>query len=66
VDAVTGTPGSVLQSSDSTESSRWPRLGKVTRWSLPVRYRGTAVETVSIRDGESLRDALVKWIGGDQ
>jgi putative aminopeptidase FrvX len=66
VDAVTGTFGSVLQSSDSTESSRWPRLGKVTRWSLPVRYRGTAVETVSIRDGESLRDALVKWIGGDQ
>lgn len=66
VDGAPGLPGALQQSPDSATSARWPRLGKVTRWSLPIRYDGTAVETVSLKDGESLRDALIKWIGGDR
>jgi hypothetical protein len=38
----------------------------VKRWSLPVSYAGTPVETVWLGDAESLREALIKWIGGDQ
>jgi hypothetical protein len=44
----------------------WPRPGRVTRWSLPVRYAGTPVETVALADADSLRNALVRWIGGDR
>jgi putative aminopeptidase FrvX len=42
----------------------WQGLGTVTRLSLPVRYPGTAVETVSLTDADSLRAALMTWIGG--
>jgi hypothetical protein len=31
-----------------------------------VRYAGTAVETVSLFDADSLRSALVGWIEGAQ
>jgi hypothetical protein len=31
---------------------------------LPVRYGGTAVETVSLADADSLRGALAGWIEG--
>jgi putative aminopeptidase len=47
-------------------SARWAKLGKVSRWSLPVTYGGTPVETVHLADADSLRVALVKWIGGDR
>jgi M42 glutamyl aminopeptidase len=66
VDGLPGIQGALQQTPDSATTSRWPRLGKVTRWSLPIRYGGTPVETVRLKDGESLRQALVKWIGGDQ
>jgi hypothetical protein len=66
VDGLPGIQGALQQTPDSATTSRWPRLGKVTRWSLPIRYGGTSVETVRLKDGESLRQALVKWIGGDQ
>jgi hypothetical protein len=58
-----GVSDSTMQA-DSTDS--WRGLGSVKRWSLPVRYAGTPVETVSMTDADSLRQALVKWIGGDQ
>ncbi|HEX5575132.1 MAG TPA: hypothetical protein VFX42_04605 [Gemmatimonadales bacterium] len=58
-----GAPDSTMQA-DSTD--RWRGLGSVRRWFLPVRYAGTPVETVSMADADSLRQALVKWIGGDE
>jgi hypothetical protein len=58
-----GAPDSIMQA-DSTH--RWRGLGSVRRWLLPVRYAGTPVETVSMGDADSLRQALVKWIGGDE
>ena len=64
VDGAPGARGGLQQATDPKTSGRWPALGRVTRWSLPVAYGGTAVETVSLADAESLQDALVKWIGG--
>jgi putative aminopeptidase len=66
VDGHAGSRGSFQQMPDSEASARWPGLGRVNRWSLPVSYAGTPVETVRLGDAESLREALVKWIGGDQ
>jgi putative aminopeptidase FrvX len=64
VDGRPGARGTLLQGPDGDASARWPGLGGVTRWSVPVSHGGTPVETVSLRDVESLQDALVKWIGG--
>lgn len=64
VDGRPGTRGALLQVPDGDTAARWPALGRVTRWSVPVSYGGTAVETVSLADAEFLRGALVKWIGG--
>jgi putative aminopeptidase len=72
VDAAPGRLGSVdiRGAPDSTtladSTDRWRGLGSVRRWLLPVRYAGTPVETVSMADADSLRQALVKWIGGDK
>jgi putative aminopeptidase FrvX len=60
---VRGGPDSTMQA-DST--ALWRRLGAVRRWSIPVRYAGTPVETVSMVDADSLTQALVRWIGGDE
>ena len=65
VDAGPGPRGGLQQGPDVEASGRWPALGRVTRWSLPVTYGGTAVETVRVGDAEALQNALVKWIGGD-
>ena len=64
VDGRSGPRGKLLQEPDSETSARWPGLGRVTRWSLPVSYEGTAVETVWLTDAEDLHQALVRWIGG--
>ncbi len=64
VDGGPGPRGGIQQGPDSTSAGWWPALGRVTRWSLPVTYGGTAVETVWLRDAVSLHDALVNWIGG--
>jgi hypothetical protein len=64
VDGRPGARGGLQQAPDVDAPARWPALGRVTRWSLPVTYGGTAVETVRLGDAESLQDALVKWIGG--
>jgi putative aminopeptidase len=66
VDGRGGKRGALEQEPDSSAAARWPRLGPVTRWSLPVRYAGTPVETVALADADSLRSALVRWIGGDR
>jgi putative aminopeptidase FrvX len=66
LDGLPGARGTLQQGPDADESARWPGLGRVTRWSLSVRYAGTPVETVALADGDSLRQALVRWIGGDQ
>jgi putative aminopeptidase FrvX len=64
LDGRPGARGGLQQGPDLDPSGRWPALGRVTRWSLPVTYGGTAVETVGLGDAQSLVDALVKWIGG--
>jgi endoglucanase len=66
VDGRSGPRGKLLQGPDSETSTRWPGLGSVTRWSLPVSYEGTAVETISLGDADDLRQALGAWIGGRQ
>jgi putative aminopeptidase len=66
VDSRGGKRGALEQGSDSSTAARWPRLGRVTRWFLPVSYAGTPVETVALADADSLRSALVRWIGGDR
>jgi putative aminopeptidase len=42
------------------EGTSHPRLGQVTRKTLPVRYPGTPVETVSLTDVTRLRDELLE------
>lgn len=64
VDSRAGKRGALEQGPDSSTAARWPRLGRVMRWSLPVSYAGTPVETVALADADSLRSALVRWIGG--
>ena len=66
VDAQPGQPGAIHKNDVPDSAVAFPRLGQVTRWSLPVRYGGTAVETVSLADAESLRRELLAWIGGDR
>jgi hypothetical protein len=66
VDGRPGVLGHLEQAPDSEMAASRPRLGRVTRWSLPVTYAGTTVETVSLLDADMLRDKLVKWIGGDE
>jgi hypothetical protein len=66
VDGRAGKMGLLMQEPDSGTAARWPRLGRVGRWSLPVRYAGTPVETVGLSAADSLRGALVRWIGGDR
>jgi putative aminopeptidase FrvX len=64
VDGVAGLPGSVIKESMPGSDSTFTGLGKRTRWSLPVRYISTPVETVSLTDADSLRLALTRWIQG--
>ena len=62
VDAVPGTPGAVVRSA-AGDTVSWPRgLGQVVQWSLPVRFAGTPVETVSLADADALRAMVVRWI----
>jgi len=65
VDGRPGARGGLQQGPEVDTSARWPALGRVTRWSVPVTYGGTPVETVHLGDAESLRAAIVKWIGGE-
>lgn len=65
LDGGPGRLGHLVEKSIPDSTTQLPALGTVSRWSLPVRYAGTAVETVSLDDADSLRSKLVKWIGGD-
>lgn len=66
VDGRPGARGELQRVPDPEISARWPGLGRVTMWSMPVSYPGTAVETVSMADADALREALAKWIGGTE
>jgi putative aminopeptidase FrvX len=66
VDGEPGVPGAIRKAAAADTTGKLARLGQLTRWSLPVRYAGTAVETVSIADADSLRLELVAWIAGGQ
>jgi putative aminopeptidase FrvX len=62
--AATGPAGTLLEAADSNAAARWAALGRVTRWSLPVRYAGWPAETVSLGDADRLASRLAEWIGG--
>jgi putative aminopeptidase len=66
VDGRPGVPGKAEWAGAPDTTLRWPGLGSVRVWSLPVAYPGTPVETVSLADADSLRSALVRWIGDDR
>jgi hypothetical protein len=66
---VDGAPGSFgrLVRSVASDTMSWPgSLGRVLQWGLPVRFAGTPVEAVSLTDADSLRAALVRWLGGSE
>jgi putative aminopeptidase FrvX len=66
VDGAPGARGTLVEDTDAEASSRLPRLGSVTRRSLPVSHAGTVVETVSLTDADSLQSRLVRWVGGSR
>jgi hypothetical protein len=66
LDARPGSRGGLSQTPEPDTGSRIPGLGQVVLWSIPVRYSGTAVETVALPDADSLRSKLVRWIGGER
>ena len=64
VDDRAGPPGSIGVAPDSALQEREPRLGRVTRWALGVRYPDTPVETVALRDVAPFAAKVREWMGG--
>ena len=64
VDGGAGATGSIGERSDTIVSRSNPKLGTVTRLSLPSRNTGTPVETVSLADVDSLRARVTRTIAG--
>ncbi len=64
VDGAAGTAGAVAERSDSALTRLFPRLGTVSRLSLPSRHAGTPVETVAMADVEVLRRLISTVIAG--
>jgi putative aminopeptidase FrvX len=64
VDGGAGAAGSVMERSDTALARLLPKLGGVTRLTLPTRNSGTPVETVSIADVEALRSRIMTVIAG--
>lgn len=56
----------LLVDPDSTSLRGADGLGTVSRERIALRYAGTPVETVSLRDAAALTDRLRQWIGGGQ
>jgi putative aminopeptidase len=66
VDAGPGAFGGVVRGA-AGDTVSWPgALGRVVQWSLPVRFAGTPVETVSLADADTMRAMVVRWIGGSE
>ncbi len=61
VDGGPGAFGTRAESAD-TAGARWAGLGRVVRWTLPVRYGGSPVETVRLSDADTLADRIVRWL----
>lgn len=64
VDGGAGAAGAVGERNDTTIARLFPRLGAVTRFTLPSRFTGTPVETVSLADVDSLRTRVTRVIAG--
>ena len=64
VDGGTGPAGTVIERSDTALARLFPRLGDVTRFTLPTWNAGTPVETVSLGDVEALRARITTVIAG--
>ena len=53
----------LIVTADDTSGAELPaELGRVTRLLLPVRYGGTAVETIALADVRALADRIRSWI----
>jgi putative aminopeptidase FrvX len=64
LDGVAGELGGLVAAGDPVAQRRLPALGVASHLSLPVRYPGTPVETVSLGDVERLADSLGAMMGG--
>ncbi len=64
VDGGAGAAGTVAERSDTTATRFFPKLGAVTRLTVPTRNAGTPVETVSLTDVETLRAMITTVIAG--
>lgn len=64
VDGAAAPAGAIAVRADTVLQRVLPGLGAVARWSLPTRYTGTPVETVSLADVEALRSQIAAGIGG--
>ncbi len=66
VDGTAGAPGAPYEGADSALSRAATGLGRVHRIGVTVRYAGTPVETIALRDVGTLADQLRRWLGGRQ
>jgi streptogramin lyase len=53
-----------MERGDTAVARLLPKLGEVTRFTLPTRNTGTPVETVSMADVEALRARITAVIAG--
>ncbi|HUF36611.1 MAG TPA: hypothetical protein VMN37_11720 [Gemmatimonadales bacterium] len=62
VGGIPGAAAGVLRGDDPQLAARVAGLGRVTRLSLPVRYPGSAVETVALSDVRALAEEIAVWL----
>lgn len=63
VDGGAGDPGALRPTPAAEPASGPPELGRIARLTLPARYAGSPVETVSLDDVRALAAAIGAWIG---
>jgi hypothetical protein len=51
---------------DTTAPRPPARLGAYEVWTIPVRYVGSAVETVALADARELSRRLMAYLGGSR
>lgn len=63
VDGGAGEPGTLRPAPAAVSEAGPPELGRMGRLTLPARYAGSPVETVSLDDVRALAAAVGAWIG---
>lgn len=62
VGADPGAAGTLVDAPDPAHGAAVAGVGRVRRLSLPVRYPGSPVETVSLADAQALAGRLAEWL----